>query len=254
MKKIITLACLICMITISCQVDQKSSTSKNMFTSGEWIDLSHSYDQKTPYWPTSNGFELDTVFEGMTDGGYYYSAFSFSSAEHGGTHIDAPIHFSEGKQTVDEIPLSNLIGPGIVIDVQDSVRNYIDYQISVEDFQRWESDNGDIPDGSIVLLRTGMSNVWPDKDKYMGTNQTGAAAVALLHFPGLHPEAAEWLTKNRKIAAIGIDTPSIDYGRTSDFMSHRILFEQNIPAFENLNDLEKIEDITEFINRTLIDG
>jgi kynurenine formamidase len=207
---------------------------------GKWIDLSHSYDQNTPYWPTAEGFELDTVFAGITEGGYYYSAYQFSSAEHGGTHIDAPVHFAEGKQSVDEIPLENLTGQAIVIDVRDSVADYIDYQISVVDFQAWEADNGKIPDGSIVLINTGFSRFWPDKLKYLGTNQRGAEAVALLHFPGLHPDAAQWLVGQRSVKAIGLDTPSIDYGRSSDFQSHRILFTKNIPVFENLANLDDL--------------
>lgn len=209
---------------------------------GKWIDLSHSYDQSTPYWPTANGFQLDTVFAGMTEKGYYYSAYEFKSAEHGGTHIDAPIHFAEGKKTVDELELDQLIGNGVVIDVRDSVTDYIDYQISIDDFLRWEERNGRLPDGSIVLIRTGISRFWPDKISYMGTDKPGNAGVALLHFPGLHPEAAQWLVDNRSIKAIGLDTPSIDYGRSSDFMSHRILMEQNIPAFENVANLSDLPE------------
>ena len=207
---------------------------------GTWIDLSYTYDAQTPYWPTAEGFQLDTVFEGMTEGGYYYSAFQFQSAEHGGTHIDAPIHFAQGKQTVDEIPLENLTGEGIVIDVTDSVSDYIDYQINVNDFENWEKKNGTIKEDAIVLLRTGFGKFWPDKKKYLGTDQKGPAAVALLHFPGLNPDAAQWLVDNRSIKAIGIDTPSIDYGRSSTFKSHRILFEKNIPAFENLANLDSL--------------
>ncbi len=207
-----------------------------------WVDLSHSYDAQTPYWPTSDGFRLDTVFEGMTPLGYYYSAYSFQSAEHGGTHIDAPIHFSKGMQSVDEIPLKNLMGPAVVIDVRDSVSDYIDYQVQVSDFKRWERKFGNIPDGSLVLLRTGLASFWPNKKKYMGTDQTGELALPLLHFPGLHPEAAAWLVKQRNIKAIGLDTPSIDYGRSSAFESHRILFAANIPAFENLANLDQLPE------------
>lgn len=213
------------------------SNSGHPFASGRWIDLSHSYDQNTPYWPTAEGFRLDTVFAGMTEGGYYYSAFQFSSAEHGGTHIDAPVHFSEGKKTVDEIPLENLTGFAVVIDVRDSVSQYIDYQVNQSDFERWESRHGAIPDGAIVLLRTGFEKFWPDRKQYLGTEQRGAAAVRLLHFPGLDPAAARWLTEFRSVSANGLDTPSIDYGRSSDFLTHRILFEKNIPAFENLANL-----------------
>lgn len=226
---------LIFLLVISC-----TRLPREPFSGGQWIDLSHAYDQNTPYWPTAEGFRFDTVFAGITEGGYYYSAFQFSSAEHGGTHIDAPVHFAEGMQTVDEIPLDRLTGSAIMIDVSDSVSNYIDYQIKQSDFINWEKENGKIPDQSIILLNTGFSQFWPDKNKYLGTSERGQSAVALLHFPGLQPDAAKWLVEERSIRAIGLDTPSIDYGRSSDFMSHRILFKENIPAFENLTDLGRL--------------
>lgn len=134
------------------------------------------------------------------------------------------------------------MGEAIVIDVRDSVVDYIDYQVSQNDFRQWESRYGEIPENSIVLLRTGFGQFWPDKKKYLGTDLTGSLALPLLHFPGLHPEAAEWLVAERKIKAIGLDTPSIDYGRSSDFRSHRILFEANIPAFENLANLDQLPE------------
>ena len=217
------------------------------FNNGIWVDLTHTYDSQTPYWPTAEGFKLDTVFAGMTELGYYYSAYQFSSAEHGGTHIDAPVHFAEGKMTVDELTLDQLTGNAIVIDIRDSVAGYIDYQVSVSDFKKWETSHGPIPDGSIILLHTGFSQYWPDREKYLGTNLRGVEAVALLHFPGLHPEAAQWLVNNRNIKAIGLDTPSIDYGRSSDFKSHRILMERNIPAFENVANIDKLPSTGAYI-------
>ena len=78
---------------------------------GKMVDLSHSYDSTTIYWPTEKGFELKKGFEGMTPGGYYYTANAFCSPEHGGTHIDAPIHFFANRNTVDQIPLDRLIAP-----------------------------------------------------------------------------------------------------------------------------------------------
>lgn len=229
-------------IIICCVSCVATMDVNRFFKDGEWIDLSHAYNKQTPYWPTGEGFTLDTVYEGMTNGGYYYSAYSFKSEEHGGTHIDAPIHFAKGKNTVDEIPLEQLIGNAVVVDVTTKTSDYIDYQVGVEDFGAWERKHGKIPDGSIVLLKTGFSKFWPDRKKYMGTDKQGPAAVALLHFPGLHPDAAQWLIQNRNIKALGIDTPSIDYGRSSKFMSHRILFEKNIPAFENLNNLHLLPE------------
>lgn len=209
-------------------------------TDGKWIDLSHDFSEETIYWPTAEGFKLETVFQGFTDEGFFYESHNFSAAEHGGTHIDAPIHFAEGKQTVDEIPLERLIGPAVVIDVSAKALPNPDYQVGIEDFKTWEAKHGKIADGSIVFLSTGYARFWPDKVKYMGTDKRGPEAVKLLHFPGLDPEAAKWLVENRNINAIGLDTPSIDYGQSKLFESHQILFEENIPAFENVANLDKL--------------
>lgn len=204
------------------------------------IDLTHAYDADTVYWPTASGFELDVDFKGVTEGGWYYEANTFRSAEHGGTHLDAPIHFAEGGQHADEIPLERLIGPAVVVDVAEQAAANRDYQVSVEDFKTWEAEHGRLPDNIIVLLCTGFGKFWPDRQAYMGTDQRGAEAVPLLHFPGLHPDAARWLVENRSINAIGLDTPSIDFGQSAGFESHRILMEQNIPAFENVANLEQL--------------
>jgi kynurenine formamidase len=216
------------------------SQDKSALIQGKWIDLTHDFSSETIYWPTADGFKLETVFEGFTDKGYFYDANNYSAAEHGGTHIDSPIHFAQGKQTVDEIPLERLIGPAVLIDVSQKALSDPDYQVGVKDFTDWESKNGQIANGSIVLLNTGYARYWPDKAKYMGTDKRGAEAVKKLHFPGLDPKAAKWLVENREISAIGLDTPSIDYGQSQLFESHRILFKENIPAFENVANLDKL--------------
>lgn len=207
---------------------------------GEWVDLTYPFDENTIYWPTADKFRLDTVSEGMTEKGYYYSAFEFCAAEHGGTHLDAPVHFAEGKQSMDEIPLDRLIGDAIVIDVSERALTDKDYLVSVTDFEEWEAENGTLPEDAIVLLKSGYGKFWPDRESYMGTAEIGAEAVAKLHFPGLAPEAARWLVEQRKIKAIGLDTPSIDYGQSTLFESHQILFEANIPAFENVANLDRL--------------
>ena len=207
---------------------------------GSIVDLSHTFDATTVYWPTAEPFKLEKDFEGTTDKGYYYSAYRYSSAEHGGTHIDAPVHFAKGRNSVDAIPLTQMIGPAIVVDVAEKVERNHDYQVTETDFRSWEKRNGRIANGSIVLLRTGFGKFYPDRKKYLGTDQRGEKAVADLHFPGLHPNAARWLTMNRSIKAIGLDTPSIDYGQSTLFESHRILFDRNIPAFENVANLDKL--------------
>ena len=210
------------------------------FPSGTIVDLSYPFDSSTVYWPTAETFRLEKDFEGTTEQGYYYSAYRYSAAEHGGTHIDAPVHFAKGRNTVDQIPLEQLMGPGIVVDVTRQCAENPDYLITESDFKNWEQRNGKIAAGTIVLLRTGFGKFYPDRKTYLGTDQRGAAAVANLHFPGLHPDAARWITQNRTIKAIGLDTASIDYGQSRLFESHRTLFAKDIPAFENVANLDRL--------------
>jgi kynurenine formamidase len=207
---------------------------------GTLVDLSHPYNAQTLFWPTAERFTLKTVSDGTTPGGYYYAANWFSMEEHGGTHIDAPRHFAAGQWTVDEIPLNRLAGPAAVVDVSARVAENADYQVTAEDLQAWEKTHGSFAEGSLVLLRTGFSARWPDASMYLGTADRGPEAVANLHFPGLHPDAARWLVENRRIHAVGIDTASIDFGQSTTFESHRALFAANIPAFENLTQLDRL--------------
>jgi kynurenine formamidase len=220
-------------IVASCQ-------QQSEFPSGEWIDLSYDFSPETVYWPTATPFVLDTVAAGYTAKGYYYSAYSYCAAEHGGTHVDAPVHFADGKMTVDEIPLSRLIAPAVNVDVSHKVDADRDYLVAIEDFEAWEAQHGRIPEGSIVLLQTGFGRHWPDRSQYLGTEKRGTEGVAELHFPGLDSEAAAWLADNRKIAAIGIDTASIDRGQSQMFESHVALMTRNIPAFENVAHLDRV--------------
>jgi kynurenine formamidase len=207
---------------------------------GEVVDLSHPYDAETLFWPTAERFSLRAVSDGMTDKGYYYAANAFSMEEHGGTHLDAPRHFAEGHWTVDEIPIGRFVGPAVVVDVSAAAADDADYQVTVADLQTWEGRHGTIPDDALLLLRTGFAARWPDAERYLGTDERGEAAVAALHFPGLHPDTARWIVESRKVSAVGIDTASIDFGQSTLFESHRILFEADIPAFENLAALDRL--------------
>jgi kynurenine formamidase len=215
-------------------------TSQAPALDGRLVDLTHAFDSRSVYWPTARRFRLKEVAEGRSAGGWYYAANDLTLAEHGGTHLDAPIHFSRGKQTADKIPLSRLLAPGILVDVSAKALRDPDYLVSRADLGAWERANGRIPEGAIVLLRTGYDRYWPDRERYMGTAERGPEAVAKLHFPGLDPRAARWLVNERSIGATGLDTPSIDRGQSEDFMSHRVLMRRNIPAFENLAGLDEL--------------
>jgi kynurenine formamidase len=224
-----------------CNNQKNNDDAAKFLSSGKWIDLTYSFNAQTLYWPNNpTGFKLDTQVNGVTPAGFYYSSNAFSAPEHGGTHLDAPVHFAKDHLGVDQVPLTNLTGNAVVIDVSEKALKNRDYLISVKDIENWENKNGKIPDSSIVLFRTGYGKFYPDAKNYFGTDVKGTDAIPLLHFPGIEPAAADWLASQRKIKALGLDTPSIDYGQSKDFRTHQVLLGKNIPAFENVANLDKV--------------
>jgi len=211
-----------------------------------WVDLTYPFDSTTIYWPTAKPFRLEVVSAQRTAAGYYYAANNFAAAEHGGTHLDAPVHFAEGKLSTDQIPVTRLTGSAVVIDVSSQAEADRDFRVAPADLEAWERGHTPIPEGTIVLIRTGWGSRWPDRARYLGTTQTGPAAVPELHFPGIHADAARWLVA-RKVRAVGIDTPSIDYGQSTTFDTHQILFAADIPAFENLAHLSAVPATGAFV-------
>lgn len=202
------------------------------------IDLTYAFDENTIFWPTAKPFQREVVAVGQTAAGYWYAANNICLAEHGGTHMDAPIHFAEGKRTAAEVPVQQLIGPAVVIDVEAQAATNPDYRLSVADITTWERAHGPIPAGAIVLMRSGWGKRWPDTKRYLGTDRPGD--VANLHFPGFSDEAARFLVSQRSVDAIGVDTPSLDYGQSSDFGAHQIVHAANLPGLENVANLDRL--------------
>jgi len=202
------------------------------------LDLTHPFDEQTIYWPQNKRFQWEKTDWGVTPGGYWYSAAMFSAAEHGGTHLDAPIHFGQGRQTVDQIPVGRLTGPAVVLDLREPCRANPDYELTVDDLRAWETVHGRMPEGAIVLMLTGWGSRWPDAKRYLGTETPGDART--LHFPGVSREAAEFLVTQRAVHGVGIDTASIDPGRSPDFPAHRIFNGADVYALENIAALEQV--------------
>jgi kynurenine formamidase len=202
------------------------------------VDLTHAFDQQAIYWPHNKPFQWEKTDWGLTSAGYWYAAANFSAAEHGGTHIDAPIHFGRDRSTVDQIPLDRLIGPAVVIDVRTQCDANADYELTVGDLLAWESRYGRIPDDALVLMLSGWGQRWPDVRRYLGSETPGDART--LHFPGFSRQAAEFLVSQRGIRGIGIDTASIDPGRSSDFPVHRVVNGADLYGLENVAALEHL--------------
>lgn len=200
------------------------------------VDLSYVLDSSTVYWPTEKGFEHKKVGWNSSEG-FWLAMGEFASAEHGGTHLDAPVHFAEGQRTVDRIPLDGLIGPAMVIDITADANRDADYRLLPADITRFERENGPILAGAIVVVRTGWGKRWPEKKAYLGSDVAGDDKN--LHFPGISKDAATEFVK-KQVRGVAIDTASLDHGPSRDFIAHRTLLQSGIWGIENLANVDRL--------------
>lgn len=248
MRTLISTVILLAALSVGCAAEQAGARGNTAAGAGasairlpegaRLVDLTYPFDDKTIYWPTATtGFVHETVHYGKTEGGYFYSAYTLCAPEHGGTHLDAPIHFAEGKSTADAVPLSRLVGSAVVVDVSAAASRDRDYLVTRADIEAFERAHGAIEPLTIVLIRTGWGARWPDKKRYLGDDRPGHAEA--LHFPGIGEDAARALVA-RNVGAVGVDTASIDHGPSKDFITHQVLLGADIPAFENVASMESL--------------
>ena len=199
----------------------------------DMIDLTHPLNAKTPLFDESPtpAYEAKTIATIAKD---KYFAREISLPEHFGTHIDAPAHFAAGLWTVDQIPAERLVGPLVILDVREQALHNPDYLISVQDIAQWEQKNGPVPLGSIVIARTGWESRWNSAKEYRNADAHG-----VMHFPGFSLDAAKFLVEGREIRGLGIDTLSLDYGRSQDFPVHEFVLGHSVYQLENVANLEK---------------
>jgi kynurenine formamidase len=203
------------------------------------LDLSYAINDKLVPWPGDEKVFEAKVNASVEKNGYFTR--SFWMLEHYGTHLDAPAHFPPGKATVDQIPVKQLFGPAVVIDVRAESARDADYQLAAARVADWEKRRGRIPEGAIVLLRTGWSLRWPDVQKYRNQD-----AQAKMHFPGFSVEAVKLLME-RKVSGLGCDTLSIDLGASSDYAVHHLALGAGLYQLENLADMSELPETGAFL-------
>ncbi len=181
------------------------------------LDLTHALNTTSPYWPNASGnpFTYDTL--AAHDNGAPAMG-AYSTPEHHGTHLDAPIHGAEGQPSVDQLTAADLFGPAAVIDVAAQCQDDPDYRLTKDDLLAWEAQHGNLPDGAIVLMYTGWSKKWSDYEAYKNQDAEGH-----MHFPGFSEEAARFLIDERQIKGIGIDNLSVDPAAGRGFPVHRVV-------------------------------
>jgi kynurenine formamidase len=203
------------------------------------VDLGYAISDKLVPWPGDEKFFEAKVNASIEKNGYFTR--SFWMLEHYGTHLDAPAHFPPGQTTVDQIPAKQLFGPAVLIDVRVESGKDADYQLAAARVEDWEKRHARIPEGAIVLLRTGWASRWPDVGKYRNQDAQGK-----MHFPGFSPEAAKLLIE-RRVSGLGCDTLSIDHGASSDYAVHHLALGAGLYHLENLADLRALPETGAFL-------
>ena len=199
------------------------------------VDLTHTLEKDSPYWPEDTPgtpFHTSVAATYRKDG---FFARNLSMPEHFGTHMDAPIHFDPKGETVDRIAVEKFLAPAVVIDVRAAARSNADYRVTAQDVENWIKSHGAIPSGAVVFFQTGWAARWPSQKRYMNADAKG-----VLHFPGLSLEAARYLLKNAQPVGIGIDTGSIDYGPSKDFLVHHLTMSAGLYHLENVANLDQL--------------
>jgi len=195
------------------------------------VDLTHNLNDHSPNWEGTEPSPFSARELGNIERDGYYSRV-FTTQEHYGTHLDAPAHFARDMWTVDQIPAERLVRPLIVLNVRSKASGHPDYEVSVQDIAEWESQNGEIPSGAVVMAYTGWEDRWNSPKAYRN-----AGADGQMHFPGFSLEAATFLVKTRSAVALGIDTLSIDPGASKTYPVHQFDAKESVYQLENVANL-----------------
>jgi kynurenine formamidase len=196
------------------------------------VDLTHTMSPEFPTFFGVPGVELQKQYDFQKDG---FNLNWWRLIEHAGTHLDAPIHFSETGATADQIVAGELVVPLAVIDVRKKVEKDFDYLMGIEDVLVWEKRFKKLPTNCCVAMLSGWAARVGDAAKY-----TGKDAAGTFHFPGIAPELAEWLLKERSVLGLAVDTLSFDNGPSKDFKTHYIWLPSGRWGLENVANLEKL--------------
>jgi kynurenine formamidase len=196
------------------------------------VDLTHAMSAEFPTFFGVAGITMEKMFDFKKDG---FNLYWWRIIEHAGTHLDAPIHFSEAGMTADQIAAETLVVPLAVIDVAAKAAANPDYQLSRDDLAAWERRHGRLPTDCCVAMNSGWGKHVADAAKFMGKDANG-----VFHFPGISPEAADWLLKQRKVSGLAVDTASLDHGPSKDFKTHLTWLPAGRWGLENVANLDKV--------------
>lgn len=191
------------------------------------VDLTHTLTCDFPSY-FGRALDIETILHREKAG---FALQRIAYAEHVGTHFDAPLHFSKGGLSVDEIPIGNLVCPLVVIDVRRQVAEDVNYRLTPDDLAGFEGEHGPIPQGACVAMLSGWE-VHLGTAKFRNMDERGIS-----HFPGFHEEAADFLLRERSVNGIAVDTMSLDCGASADSRVHNTWLPAGRYGIENIANL-----------------
>jgi kynurenine formamidase len=209
-----------------------------------FVDLTHPFEPGIPHWPGFPDEERETIYgyeEGDGSMGSGFFAQRYSLVGQWGTHCDPPAHFAQGKRTIDQIDVKEMILPLVVLDVHGKAAENPDYTITVDDVQGWEERHGPIPEGAFVAMRTDWSKRWPDADAMRNEDEDGVA-----HCPGWSLEVLQCLYEQRKVTASGHETLDTDPGVATskgDYSLETYLLSTDHYQIELLTNLDQVPEV-----------
>ncbi|CAH1790899.1 unnamed protein product [Owenia fusiformis] len=209
------------------------------FAHGDILDMTYILNEKAVYFKELAHFNRKLINNGTFEEAPYVYYNDLEISEHMGTHVDAPVHFALGGRMVNELKLTELHGPAVVIDIRKKAEKDSNACLELVDILAWEEEFGEIPKGAVIVQYSGWGQYWGDSEAYVGPQTTDGRLS--IESPGLHPDAVNWLLQNRDINGFVMDTRSCDSGaNTGTYLAHRAIMENDKWCVENGANIDKI--------------
>lgn len=217
-------------------VSKQSHDLWDTLSTKKYVDLTHAFAPGIPHHPLLPDEERETLFS--HDQGFLVERFCHVGQW--GTHVDPPVHFVEGGRALDDIDLTEMLLPLVVIDVHKQAKKNADYTITMSDVADWESRHGSIPEQSFIAMRTDWHKRWPNGDAMQNYDTDGVK-----HYPGWSQEVLTYLIEERNVTAIGHEPTDTDPGLSTtnnDYSLEDYVLRQDTYQIEMMANLDQVPE------------
>jgi len=201
-----------------------------------YIDLSHSLDSATVIYPGDPEYSMTPHASHMKDG---YSVHRLSLGTHTGTHIDAPYHFFADEKTVEKIPIDDLIGPALVIDLSGSIE---EQPLNERERITWDHLRPYthlMQPGCILLINTGWSKLHYKTPKYRDHPYIAPGVASELLEKGIRVVGVDTLSPDETPSSSSDHETADGFGFHEKFLGGGGLIAENVTNLEKLIEAQK---------------